>query len=101
MPESVQSNMLSRREKSSEALTEMTALRAHRQGGPGVLVVERAPGPVRAADEGLVEVHAAAITFDELKWPQTWARDGVSRTPVILSHEMSGVVRGVGSQVTN
>ena len=101
MPESVQSNMLSRREKSSEALTEMTALRAHRQGGPEVLVVERAPVPVPAANEVLVEVHAAAITFDELKWPQTWARDGVSRTPVILSHEVSGVVHSIGSDVTD
>ena len=54
--------------------TEMTALRAHRQGGPEVLVVERAPIPVPAADEVLVAVHVAAITFDELKWPQTWTR---------------------------
>src|ERR1700722_4489723 len=96
MPESVQSNMLSRRDKSSEALTEMTALRAHRQGGPEVLVVERAPVPVPAANEVLVEVHAAAITFDELKWPQTWARDGASRPPGTLSPEGSGVVSDCG-----
>src|ERR1700733_4685121 len=81
--------------------TEMTALRAHRQGGPEVLVVERAPIPVPAADEALVAVHVSAITFDELKWPQTWTRGGVSRTPVILSHEVSGVVREVGSEVTD
>src|ERR1700744_1446731 len=80
--------------------TEMTALRAHRQGGPEVLTVERAPVPVPAADEVLVAVHAGAITFDELKWPQTWTRDGVSRTPVILSHEVSGVVSEIGSAVT-
>jgi NADPH:quinone reductase-like Zn-dependent oxidoreductase len=80
---------------------EMTALRAHRQGGPEVLVVERAPIPVPAADEVLVEVHVGAITFDELKWPQTWTRGGLSRTPVILSHEVSGVVRQVGSEVTD
>src|SRR3984957_107344 len=79
----------------------MTALRAHRQGGPEVLVVERAPVPVPAADEVLVAVHAGAITFDELKWPQTWIRDGLSRTPVIPSHEVSGVVAGTGSGVTD
>src|ERR1700743_3796084 len=79
--------------------TELTAVRAHRQGGREVLVVERAPIPVPAADEVLVAVHVAAITFDELKWPQTWTRSGVSRTPVILSHEVSGVVREVGSEV--
>src|ERR1700733_8057704 len=80
---------------------EMTALRAHRQGGPEVLVVERAPIPVPAADEVLVAVHVAAITFDELKWPQTWTRSGVSRTPVILSHEVSGVVSDIGTAVTD
>jgi NADPH:quinone reductase-like Zn-dependent oxidoreductase len=79
----------------------MTALRAHHQGGPDVLVVESAPVPVPAADEVLVAVHAAAITFDELKWPQTWTRDGVSRTPVILSHEVSGVVSDIGTDVTD
>jgi NADPH:quinone reductase-like Zn-dependent oxidoreductase len=78
------------------ALTEMTALRAHRRGGPEVLVVERAPVPVLAADEVLVGVHAAAITFDELTWEETWAR-----TPVIPSHEVSGVIHETDSGVTN
>jgi NADPH:quinone reductase-like Zn-dependent oxidoreductase len=83
------------------ALTEMTALRAHRRGGPEVLVVERAPVPVPAAGEVLVAVHAAAITFDELTWDETWTRDGVSRTPVIPSHEVSGVVSDIASGVTD
>ena len=80
-------------------LTEMTALRAHRRGGPEVLVIERAPVPVAAAGEVLVAVHAAAITFDELTWTETWTRDGVSRTPVIPSHEVSGVVADIASGV--
>jgi NADPH:quinone reductase-like Zn-dependent oxidoreductase len=84
-----------------DGVTDMAALRAQHPGGPEVLVVERAPLPVPAADEVLVAVHAAAITFDELKWPQTWTRDGVSRTPVIVSHEVSGVVQGVGAEVTD
>jgi NADPH:quinone reductase-like Zn-dependent oxidoreductase len=79
----------------------MTALRAHRRGGPEVLVVERAPVPVPAAGEVLVEVHAAAITFDELTWDETWTRDGISRTPVIPSHEVSGVVAELGSSATD
>jgi NADPH:quinone reductase-like Zn-dependent oxidoreductase len=83
------------------ALTEMTALRAHRRGGPEVLVVERVPVPVAAAGEVLVAVHAAAITFDELTWDETWTRDGVSRTPVIPSHEVSGGVFEIGSGVTD
>lgn len=76
-------------------MTEMTALRAHRRGGPEVLVVERAPVPVPAPGEVLIEVHAAAITFDELTWDETWAR-----TPVIPSHEASGVVAEIGPGVT-
>ncbi|OMC44687.1 alcohol dehydrogenase [Mycobacterium sp. IS-2888] len=77
----------------------MTALRAHRRGGPEVLVVERAPAPVAGAGEVVVAVHAAAITFDELTWDETWTRDGVSRTPVIPSHEVSGVVSDIGTGV--
>ncbi|OMC15512.1 NADP-dependent oxidoreductase [Mycobacterium sp. SP-6446] len=77
----------------------MTALRAHRRGGPEVLVVERAPAPVAAAGEVVVAVHAAAITFDELTWDETWTRDGVCRTPVIPSHEVSGVVSDIGTGV--
>jgi len=81
------------------ASTQMTALRAHRRGGPEVLVVERVPVPVPAAGDVLLAVHAAAITFDELTWPETWTRDGVSRTPVIPSHEVSGVVSDIASSV--
>jgi NADPH:quinone reductase-like Zn-dependent oxidoreductase len=79
----------------------MTALRAHRRGGPEVLAVERAPVPVPAAGEVLVAVHAAAITFDELTWEETWTRDGISRTTVIPSHEVSGVVSEIASGVTD
>jgi NADPH:quinone reductase-like Zn-dependent oxidoreductase len=82
-------------------MTEMRALRAHRRGGPEVLAVEPAPVPVPAAREVLVAVHAAAITFDELTWEETWTRDGASRTPVIPSHEVSGVVSETSSDVTD
>ena len=34
-----------------------------------------------------------------MTWDETWTRDGVSRTPVIPSHEVSGVVAEVGSEV--
>jgi NADPH:quinone reductase-like Zn-dependent oxidoreductase len=80
-------------------MAEMTALRAHRRGGPEVLIVERAPTPVPAPGEVLIEVHAAAITFDELTWDETWERDGVERTPVIPSHEASGVVVATAEDV--
>ncbi len=81
-------------------MTDMIALRAHHRGGPDVLIVERAPRPVPAAGEVLIEVHAAAITFDELSWEETWSRDGRDRTPVIPSHEVSGVVIATADDVT-
>jgi NADPH:quinone reductase-like Zn-dependent oxidoreductase len=49
-------------------MTTMLALRAHTRGGPDVLVYESAPRPTAGDGEVLVEVHAAAITFDELIW---------------------------------
>lgn len=70
----------------------MWALRAHRRGGPEELVVERAPRPARRPGTVLVRVRAAAITFNELLWDETWSRDGRPRTPVIPSHEWSGAV---------
>lgn len=82
-------------------MTEMTALRAHRRGGPEQLVLERAPRPVLAPGEVLVAVHAVGITFDELTWEETWTRDGVSRVPVIPSHEVSGVVEAVAADVSD
>ncbi|MCS5718310.1 NADP-dependent oxidoreductase [Herbiconiux sp. CPCC 205763] len=77
----------------------MMALRAHERGGPERLVYEEAPRPDAGAGEVVVAVRAAAITFAELTWPETWEADGVDRTPVIPSHEVAGVVAEVGPGV--
>src|SRR6266576_5709137 len=77
----------------------MMALRAHTHGGPEVLVYESAPRPTPGNGEVLVAVHAAAITFAELTWNETWSRRGVDRTPTIPSHEVSGVVAEVAADV--
>jgi NADPH:quinone reductase-like Zn-dependent oxidoreductase len=79
----------------------MHAIRAHTRGGPDELHLELAPVPAPAPDEALVEVHAAAITYDELLWDESWTRDGVDRTPIIPSHEVSGVVATIGAAVTD
>jgi NADPH:quinone reductase-like Zn-dependent oxidoreductase len=77
----------------------MMALRAHARGGPEQLVYEQAPVPVPGPGEALVAVHAAAITFAELTWDESWTtRDGRDRTPVIPSHEMSGTVAELGPE---
>jgi NADPH:quinone reductase-like Zn-dependent oxidoreductase len=79
----------------------MMTLRAHARGGPEQLVYEPAPVPSAGPGEVLVAVHAAAITFAELTWDLEWTtRDGKDRTPVIPSHEMSGVVAALGAGVT-
>lgn len=54
--------------------------------------MEEAATPQPAPDEVLVAVHAAAITFDELRWDETW-----SHLPSTPSHEWSGVVAALGS----
>jgi NADPH:quinone reductase-like Zn-dependent oxidoreductase len=80
----------------------MMALRAHARGGPERLVYEQAPAPSAGPGEVLIAVHAAAITFAELTWDLEWTtRDGKDRTPVIPSHEMSGVVAGLGGGVAD
>ena len=78
----------------------MSAVRAHWRGGPEALVYETAPTPEAGPGEVLVAVHAAAITFAELGWDETWTRDGQDRTPIIPSHEFSGVVVAMGEGVT-
>jgi NADPH:quinone reductase-like Zn-dependent oxidoreductase len=81
----------------------MRAVRAHRRGGPEQLVYEVAPRPEPAQGEVLVAVHAASITSDELTWDATWTDrlepGGDDRTPIIPSHEMSGVVAATGPGV--
>ena len=75
----------------------MKALRAHARGGPEQLVYEDAPQPAApTGSDVVVRVRAAAVTFDELTWPETWESDGVDRTPIIPSHEFAGVVSAVG-----
>jgi NADPH:quinone reductase-like Zn-dependent oxidoreductase len=78
----------------------MQAIRAHVRGGPDQLRLEQAPTPVPEADEILVRVRAAAITYDELLWDESWTRKGIDRTPIIPSHEVSGTVAALGAAVT-
>jgi NADPH:quinone reductase-like Zn-dependent oxidoreductase len=79
----------------------MRALRAHTRGGPEVLVYESVRRPTAKVGELLIAVHAAGITFAELTWPETWSSGGVDRTPIVPSHEVSGVVAEVGDGVTD
>ena len=68
----------------------MKAVRLHEDG----LRIEQVPVPTPAAGEVLVGVRAAAITRDELTWPEV-----TGRLPAIPSYEVSGVVAAVGPGV--
>jgi NADPH:quinone reductase-like Zn-dependent oxidoreductase len=65
----------------------MLAARLHTPGLEG-LTVDEIERPQAKPGEAVVEVHAAAITRDELEWP-------VDRLPAIPSYELSGVVAAV------
>ena len=69
----------------------MGAIRLH---APGVdrLRLETIDTPSLQLGEALVEVHAAAITRDELEWP-------LDRLPAVPSYELSGVVAAVADDV--
>jgi NADPH:quinone reductase-like Zn-dependent oxidoreductase len=72
----------------------MKAIRMHVRGGPEKLVYEDIPKPAPSADEALVRVYACGVTPTELSWSST------ERLPVVLGHEVSGVVETLGSDVT-
>jgi NADPH:quinone reductase-like Zn-dependent oxidoreductase len=69
----------------------MKAIRLHAPGVNG-LRYEAIDTPSVRLGDALVEVHAAAITRDELEWP-------LDRLPAVPSYELSGVVAAVADDV--
>jgi NADPH:quinone reductase-like Zn-dependent oxidoreductase len=69
----------------------MEAIRLHAASVAG-LRHETIDTPSLQLGEALVEVHAAAITRDELEWP-------LDPLPAVPSHELSGVVAAVADDV--
>jgi len=75
----------------------MKALVVKEFGGP--LITEDVPIPQPNADEVLIRVKACAVDQFDLT-----IRDGkfpTAKTPIILGHEIAGVVESVGSNVDN
>ena len=75
----------------------MKALVIKEFGGP--LIVEDVPIPQPNADEVLIRVKACAVDQFDLT-----IRDGkfpTAKTPIILGHEIAGVIESVGSNVDN
>jgi len=75
----------------------MKALVVKEFGGP--LITEDVPIPQPKADEVLIRVKACAVDQFDLT-----IRDGkfpTAKTPIILGHEIAGVVESIGSNVDN
>src|SRR6266699_892420 len=69
-------------------------------GMAGMKLVER-PDPQAAINDVVVQIHASALTGDEVSWPSTWTdRVGRDRTPSIPGHELAGVVSALGYGTT-
>jgi NADPH:quinone reductase-like Zn-dependent oxidoreductase len=71
---------------------QMQSVRLRSLGDPATLEYMRVPTPQAGAGEALIRVHAAAITRDELEWPE-------GRLPATPSYEFSGIVAATGSDV--
>ncbi|MGH3164167.1 MAG: NADP-dependent oxidoreductase, partial [Streptosporangiaceae bacterium] len=71
----------------NDAVRSMRAMCAS-NSDPASLTSQNIPIPDPGPGELLVEVHATAITADELTWPESW--------PAIPCHDLSGVVSATG-----
>jgi NADPH:quinone reductase-like Zn-dependent oxidoreductase len=78
----------------------MNAVRIHKFGsGPQDLVYEEdVMQPHPEEGEVLVKVYATGVTRNEIVW--IWSNPDIS-LPIILGHELSGIVEEVGPKVTN
>ncbi|HET6640974.1 MAG TPA: NADP-dependent oxidoreductase [Nitrososphaeraceae archaeon] len=78
----------------------MRAVRIHKfGGGPQDLVYEENVMQPRPKEgELLVKVYASGVTPNEINW--IWYHSDIS-LPIILGHELSGIVEEVGSKVIN
>jgi len=72
----------------------MRALRGHELGDPAGVREEQLPTPSPAEGELLIRVRAAAITRDELTWPE-------GRLPATPSYEFSGEVVALGASASD
>ncbi len=78
----------------------MKAVRIHKyEGGPHDLIYEEdVTQPHAMEGEVLIKVYATGVTRNEIVW--IWKHPDIS-LPLILGHELSGLVEEVGSIVTN
>jgi NADPH:quinone reductase-like Zn-dependent oxidoreductase len=84
----------------NRAARTMKAIRIHEYGAASVLRLEEAPVPDVAADEVLVEVHAAGINPADWQFRYGYYKDFAPRPmPFILGWDVAGVVKSTGARV--
>jgi NADPH:quinone reductase-like Zn-dependent oxidoreductase len=76
----------------------MKAAYMTRHGGPDVLQYGDLPDPDFAADQVLVDIHAASVNGADWK-VRTGQTGQISQFPYVLGRDFSGVVRAVGDAV--
>jgi L-iditol 2-dehydrogenase len=67
---------------------------------PGALEIRETPRPTPMADEVVIDVAGASICGSDLHMAEWHPMARWMKTPVILGHEFAGVVREIGSDVT-
>ena len=84
----------------SSKLIQMKSIVLTKEGGPEVFSLEESPKPTPLEEEVIVKVYGTAATITELQWWPTWnTMEGSPRINPIPSHEFSGVIESVGSNV--
>jgi NADPH:quinone reductase-like Zn-dependent oxidoreductase len=80
----------------------MKAIFLERKAGPEGLVPGEIPRPSPQAGEVLIKVHATTVMPSEFQWYPTFnTPTGEPRPfPIVLSHEFSGVIESLGSNVS-
>ncbi|WP_420799533.1 alcohol dehydrogenase catalytic domain-containing protein [Ktedonobacter robiniae] len=84
----------------------MKAIQIHAYGGPEVLIYEEVPRPIAGSGEVLLRVAAAGVNPSDWKTRRGFADFPESRRPprpplpLILGHDVSGIVEAVGPGVT-
>jgi NADPH:quinone reductase-like Zn-dependent oxidoreductase len=79
----------------------MRAMQVNQSTQGPVLVAAELPQPQPAAGEVLIRVRAAGVTPTELGWfPTHQAKDGTPRKGAVPGHEFSGVITGLGQDVS-
>ncbi len=78
----------------------MKAMRVSSAKPGPVLICTEVPKPAPAAEEVLIQVHAAGVTTTELLWyPTTHSKEGSLRAGAVPTHEFSGIVAALGKNV--